>query len=277
MGRYCVICGSIRLFIVCLGSCLVFFQVFVFVGFSYYLVGVVVVDKRIFRQDLLVVKFVLGEGLVVSVGSQISSEVKGFIDRQVCFDYKYGGIGYLGYMVTFFVQDIIDVIYYLFRILDFYQIDRFYEGRLKYWFFYSFFIMFFIFLVRLVVFSWFSFLVVNLVTYIFVNCFRVKVQLCRLELKFTVFRTGLIMILFMGLFLFSLSVEMMTLTFFTMRWKVWQSFSGFSCSFSRGSVYFVYYQDGFDAFSDGLAQYNFCLYIYVRYIVYYYQSFIGDT
>ena len=174
MGRHCATCGSIRLPTVCPGSCPALFQALVLAGLSYHLAGAAAVDKRIPRQDLPVVKLALGEGLAASVGSQISSEAKGFIDRQVCLDHKHGGTGHLGHMATLPVQDTIDATHHLLRTLDLHQIDRLHEGRSKYWSPHSFFIMPSTFLARSVAPSWPSPLAANLATYISANCFRVK-------------------------------------------------------------------------------------------------------
>ena len=84
------------------------FQALALARLSYHLAGAAAVVKRIPRQDLPVVKHALGEGLAASVGSQISGEAKGFIDRQVCLDHKHVGTSHLGllkHMATLPVQD----------------------------------------------------------------------------------------------------------------------------------------------------------------------------
>lgn len=74
-------------------------QAFELPSLSYHLAGVAAVAKEVPRQDLLMVKQALGEGLATSVGSKVGSEAKGPIDRQVCLDHQHGGTGHQGLLI----------------------------------------------------------------------------------------------------------------------------------------------------------------------------------
>lgn len=96
---------------------ILFLQAFVLACSSHHLARVAVAVEGIPRQDLPVVKNVLGEGLSTSVRPQASDEAKGFIHKQVDLHDKHGGASHWGLvkdMALLLVQDSIDATNHLF-------------------------------------------------------------------------------------------------------------------------------------------------------------------